>query len=57
MGVRVNPLGLYRLADAAGEPSAPAFVLGFGNVSEEQIRRGIRTLAEVVLRVEGGGVL
>jgi GntR family transcriptional regulator/MocR family aminotransferase len=54
MGVRVNPLGLYGFAtaDAAGEPSvlSPGLVLGFGNVSEEQIRRGIRTLATVALR-------
>ena len=54
MGVRVNPLGLYRLptADGEAEPSAlpPALVLGFGNVGEEQIRRGIRALATVALR-------
>ena len=57
MGVRVNPLGLYRFAtaDVAGEPSmlSPALVLGFGNVGEEQIRRGIRTLAMVVSHIGG----
>jgi GntR family transcriptional regulator / MocR family aminotransferase len=50
MGVRVNGLGHYRFAAAGAEtePRPPALVLGFGNVSEPQIRRGIRTLAEAV---------
>jgi GntR family transcriptional regulator/MocR family aminotransferase len=43
-GVRVRPLGDYRFADTA--PLAPALVLGFGNVAERQIRRGIRVIAE-----------
>jgi GntR family transcriptional regulator/MocR family aminotransferase len=43
-GVRVRPLGDYRFADTA--PLAPALVLGFGNVAEQQIRRGIRVIAE-----------
>jgi hypothetical protein len=30
------------------DPLPPALVLGFGNVSEHQISRGIRTLAEAV---------
>jgi GntR family transcriptional regulator / MocR family aminotransferase len=48
MGVRVNGLAHYRFASAETEPRPPALVLGFGNVSERQIRRGIRTLAEAV---------
>ena len=54
MGVRVNGLGHYRFvaadASAAPDPRPPALVLGFGNVSEHQISRGIRTLAEAVRR-------
>lgn len=52
MGVRVNGLGQYRFVAANTEtepdPRPPALVLGFGNVSELQIRRGIRTLAKAV---------
>jgi GntR family transcriptional regulator/MocR family aminotransferase len=52
MGVRVNGLGHYRFASADGQaepdPHPPALVLGFGNVSEHQIGRGIRILAEAV---------
>ncbi|TWP45626.1 PLP-dependent aminotransferase family protein [Lentzea tibetensis] len=50
MGVRVNGLAHYRFAPAGAEtePRPPALVLGFGNVSELQIRRGIRTLAKAV---------
>jgi GntR family transcriptional regulator/MocR family aminotransferase len=51
LGVRVNPLGHYRFAPAAPadprHPFGPALVLGFGNVGEEQIRRGIRTIAAI----------
>jgi GntR family transcriptional regulator/MocR family aminotransferase len=54
MGVRVNGLDRYRFAAAGPEaepdPLPPALVLGFGNVSEQQIRRGVRTLAEAVGR-------
>jgi len=52
LGVRVNGLDHYRLvaAEAEAEPDSrpPALVLGFGNVSEHQISRGIRTLAKAV---------
>jgi GntR family transcriptional regulator / MocR family aminotransferase len=52
MGVRVNGLGHYRFVAADSEtepdPRQPALVLGFGNVSEHQISRGIRTLAKAV---------
>jgi GntR family transcriptional regulator/MocR family aminotransferase len=52
MGVRVNGLGHYRFvtvdAEAEPAPRPPALVLGFGNVGERQIRRGIRTLAQAV---------
>jgi GntR family transcriptional regulator/MocR family aminotransferase len=52
VGVRVSRLGDYRFAASGwrGERIVlpPALVLGFGNVSEEQIRRGIRSLADVV---------
>jgi GntR family transcriptional regulator / MocR family aminotransferase len=48
MGVRVNGLGHYRFAGADAAPRPPALVLGFGNVSERQISRGIRMLAEAV---------
>jgi GntR family transcriptional regulator/MocR family aminotransferase len=54
MGVRVNGLDHYRFAapdPASGrDPRPPALVLGFGNVTEHQIRRGIRTLATAVRR-------
>jgi GntR family transcriptional regulator/MocR family aminotransferase len=54
MGVRVNGLEHYRFVAADVEPEPdrrpPALVLGFGNVSEHQIRDGIRTLAEAVRR-------
>ncbi|MCR2762702.1 PLP-dependent aminotransferase family protein [Microbacterium sp. zg.B48] len=53
MGVRVNPLGHYRFAgggDPEGPRHAPALVLGFGNVDEQQIRSGIGTLARAVER-------
>jgi GntR family transcriptional regulator / MocR family aminotransferase len=52
MGVRVNGLHHYRFvaADANPEPDPlpPALVLGFGNVTEHQIRRGIHTITEAV---------
>ena len=54
MGVRVNGLGSYRFAPANTEGESdlfpPALVLGFGNVNEHQIGRGIRTLAEALNR-------
>jgi GntR family transcriptional regulator/MocR family aminotransferase len=54
MGVRVNGLSHYRFvptdAEAEPDPRPPALVLGFGNVSEHQISRGIRTLAKAVRR-------
>jgi GntR family transcriptional regulator / MocR family aminotransferase len=54
MGVRVNGLGHYRFVPPDPEPEAdplpPALVLGFGNVSEHQISRGIRTLADALDR-------
>jgi GntR family transcriptional regulator/MocR family aminotransferase len=50
MGVRVNTLGDYRFASEAkkGESHPPALVLGFGNVDDDQIRRGIRAIAQAV---------
>jgi len=52
MGVRVNGLDHYRFVaadvEAEPDPRPPALVLGFGNVSEHQISRGIRTLAKAV---------
>jgi GntR family transcriptional regulator/MocR family aminotransferase len=52
MGVRVNGVGHYRFAAVDGGPDArpPALVIAFGNVSEHQISRGIRTLAAAVRR-------
>lgn len=49
-GVRVNALSQYRFSrdGSDGDRQTPALVLGFGNVGEQQIRRGIRTLANVV---------
>ena len=49
-GVRVNGLSAYRFPrdDQAVPPHPPALVLGFGNVDEQQIRRGIRVLAQAV---------
>jgi GntR family transcriptional regulator / MocR family aminotransferase len=58
MGVRVNGVGHYRFV-AAGvapelDPRPPALVLGFGNVTEHQISRGIRTLGTAVRRQAEG---
>ena len=59
MGVRVNGLDNYRFVAADGEaesgPLPPALVLGFGNVSEQRISRGVRTLAKAVERQFSGG--
>jgi GntR family transcriptional regulator/MocR family aminotransferase len=59
VGVRVTPLGDYRLAvpewDGERRHLPPALVLGFGNVSEEQIRRGIRSIAAVVAQQASTG--
>lgn len=52
MGVRVNPLGHYRLTSTNTEAESPALppalVLGFGNTTDDQIRRGIRAIADAV---------
>jgi GntR family transcriptional regulator/MocR family aminotransferase len=51
-GVRVNSLSEYRLEPThpMRDPAAcsPALVLGFGNLSQNQIRRGIRALARTI---------
>ena len=48
----MNGLGRYRFvasrAQVETESRPPALVLGFGNVSEAQISKGIRKLAEAV---------
>jgi GntR family transcriptional regulator/MocR family aminotransferase len=46
MSVQVYGLTRYRLSNDPRH--RPALVLGFGNVTESQIRRGIRTLADAV---------
>jgi GntR family transcriptional regulator/MocR family aminotransferase len=50
MGVRVSGLGHYRFVatdvEAQPDPLPPALVLGFGNVTEAQISKGIRKLAQ-----------
>ena len=48
--VRVYGLSRYRVdAPRAGEADVPpALVLGFGNVNEERIRRGVEVLGEVL---------
>ena len=58
MGVRVNTLEQYRFAseDADAVPLSPALVLGFGNVDEDRIRHGIRSIAEAVKRHAAGPV-
>ena len=52
MGVRVSGLGRYRFVpvdtEAESDSLPPALVLGFGNVSQHQIGRGIRILAEAL---------
>ncbi len=57
LGVRINALSHYRFPGAGPDPvrRPPALVLGFGNVHEEQIRRGIRLLADAVSRVRQEG--
>ncbi|HEU0238445.1 MAG TPA: hypothetical protein VFR11_04105, partial [Micromonosporaceae bacterium] len=49
MSVGVRGLGEYQVGSGT-KPHlwSPALVLGFGNVTETQIRRGIRRLAEAV---------
>ena len=49
-GVRVYGLSRYRVnAPSAGEAAVPpALVLGFGNVNEARIRRGIAELGRVL---------
>ena len=54
-GVRVSPLGDYRFEAGSADGVPPALVLGFGNVDEERIRRGIRIIADVVAREGAGG--
>ncbi|MCF6743057.1 PLP-dependent aminotransferase family protein [Blastococcus sp. KM273128] len=51
-GVLVDGLSSYRCGDAGTDEHPPALVLAFGNVREQQIRRGVRVLADVV---RGGG--
>jgi GntR family transcriptional regulator/MocR family aminotransferase len=47
--VRVYGLDSYRMPDPDDDTRhSPALVIGFGNVSESRIRRGIKTLAEVI---------
>ena len=52
MGVHVNGLSHYRFVapgmEVGFESRPPALVLGFGNISETQISKGIRKLAEAV---------
>lgn len=50
MGVQISTLGAYRFAteETRAEALPPALVLGFGNVEEDQIRRGIRTISKAV---------
>ena len=55
MGVRVNGLGHYRFGATEPDPRSPALVLGFGNVTEQQIRRGIRVLAKAVADARPAG--
>jgi DNA-binding transcriptional MocR family regulator len=52
-GVRVYELSRYRVnAPSAGEAGVPAaLVLGFGNVNEAQIRRGVAVLGRVLVEV------
>jgi GntR family transcriptional regulator/MocR family aminotransferase len=52
-GVRVYGLSRYRVnAPAAGEARVPAaLVLGFGNVNEARIRRGVAVLGRVLVEV------
>ncbi len=49
-GVRVHGLSRYRVdAPRAGEADVPAaLLLGFGNVTDERIRRGIEAIGEVL---------
>lgn len=43
-------IGLYGMSDhrSSGEPSPPELVIGFGDVSESSIRRGIATVADLL---------
>jgi GntR family transcriptional regulator/MocR family aminotransferase len=49
-GVRVYGLARYRVdAERAGESDVPsALVLGFGNVNEDRIRRGVEVLGKIL---------
>jgi GntR family transcriptional regulator/MocR family aminotransferase len=44
LGVRLYPLSRYRTSDRSKRP--PAFVLGYGALSPDEIERGVRLLAE-----------
>ena len=45
LSVGVSGLGRYRLTPTTGDP---ALVLGFGNLTDHQLRRGVRRLADAV---------
>jgi GntR family transcriptional regulator/MocR family aminotransferase len=49
LGVRVTGLDSYRLTHA---PAPPALLLAFGNLSENQLVRGVHAIAEAVRRSE-----
>jgi GntR family transcriptional regulator/MocR family aminotransferase len=51
-GVNVTGLRRYRLTDS---PAAPALLLAFGNLSEQQLIRGVHAIAEAVRRSETPG--
>jgi GntR family transcriptional regulator/MocR family aminotransferase len=45
-GVLMHPMVRYRLATATDHP--PQLVLGFGNLSEAEIRRGVRVIGDLL---------
>jgi GntR family transcriptional regulator/MocR family aminotransferase len=51
LGVRVTGLRRYRLTST---PAQPALLLAFGNLSEHQLVRGVRAIAEAVRRSSTG---
>ncbi|MEO6511792.1 MAG: PLP-dependent aminotransferase family protein [Nocardioides sp.] len=51
LSVRVSGLGRYRLTPRSG---SPALLLSFGNLTEDQLVRGVHAIAEAVRRASHG---
>ena len=52
LSVRVSGLGRYRLTPSPGNPG---LLLSFGNLTENQLVRGVHAIAEAVRQAEAAG--